>query len=330
MTGLVLVLLLNTGCADQICPISDEIREPLAGDGFEYDSETPGSEDNTHEPSVDLSGYLKQERGLFYTNLVGDEVQNTVRHILHDAGADEESIIDLIKWVNQYNTVMKELDSMPLISEFTQIDVNFVFYDLQNVTVGIRWAAVGYRDILCRTLAFHLLRPFIVIQNQLPEVEWYVVSASKDDFSKSTLLGDLMVFQDNPNVDWSQDEISRYFTLFNPVILHENATEAEMHEALITMWAERGVTFTEDKLSLVSIWRVNEYNEFANAHAAVLVEFDGKLLLVEKTNPYFPYQALFFNNILEVRSYLVDQLDSSYVTGDTDTYLVMRNDKIVR
>lgn len=330
IVGFISVFLLNVGCANQIIPGYDEVLSPTVNDALKIESESTYSKDNKHAVCVDLSKYSKHERGLLYTNLVGDEVQNIVRHILLDAGADEDSLSDFFEWVNQYNTVMRELGSMPLVSEFTQIDMNFVFYDLKNIAVGIRWADVGYRDIFCRMVAFHLLRPIINIQNLLPEVQWYVMSGNDDDFSRSTLFGDLMVFQDNPYIEWPQYEISRYFTLFNPVMLYEDVAEDELHEVLLTMWKERGVTFVESKLSLVSIWRINEYNEFANSHAAVLAELNNGLLLVEKTNPYFPYQALFFNNISEVKSYLVEQLASSYLTSDTDTYIVMRNDELVQ
>ncbi len=51
----------------------------------------------------------------------------------------------------------------------------------------------------------------------------------------------------------------------------------------------------------------------------------GRLLLFEKTNPEYPYQATKFQNLNEVKEYMINQLNSTYEDGAGEV-AVMKND----
>lgn len=80
-------------------------------------------------------------------------------------------------------------------------------------------------------------------------------------------------------------------------------------------------------MSLITIW-LQDGNQTAAAHAAVLIQNGNSLLLFEKTNPQAPYQASKFS-IAQVKQYMYEAIhieDLRYNT-ETGTYIVMQNDK---
>jgi len=251
--------------------------------------------------SYDLSEYRKQGSGLLFSNLATVRSQNTVRNVLLNAGADRAAVDDVFAWVNIFNALAD--DDGLLYGTFTQTDSNYVVYDME-----VEWQendVLDY-DVNCHAVAFHLLRSFITVDN--PVIE---------DISNAG-SGAMMPLQIHSNVEWSQEERNGFISVFD-LLFGITESEEETADAIIMAWAERGVTFGESKLSLVSVWSGSWV-----IHSAVLVELDEGLLLFEKTNPLMPFQASIFNNAAEVREYMVDQM---YSYGLSDAMIVvMRND----
>jgi hypothetical protein len=260
-----------------------------------------------------LSKYTKAESGLLYTNLVDEDVQNEVREALLGAGADKTAVEDVFEWIRHYNDIAKD-SLMPLVPNFTQIDKNFIDYEYHYPT-GIVWEEnVTYPDVNCHTTAFYILRPFISVKNPLPEED------QPYDWSHVEL------FEEHPGINLTQNEIERFFNLYIGASKEtDNVSEKEMYEAVFAVWSERGVSFKESKLSLISTW--NYTNDFIYiGHSAVLAEYNGGLLLFEKVNPMNHYQASIFNNLTEVRAYMLDQMHSLYPEYN---FFVLHNDTLM-
>jgi len=248
-----------------------------------------------------LSGYRKHESGLLFSNLVDENTQNLVRQALIDAGANSTKVADVFVWLNIFNGFVTS--GSLLYSGFVQTDRNYVLYD-----TDVTWEENGtlYYDVNCHTVSFHLLRSLITVEN--PIIEEVV----EDGF------GVITPFRVHSNVEWTQDERNNFVSVFD-LLFDFTASETETAEAIVAAWAERGISFTESKLSLVSVWSGSWV-----IHSAVLVEIDGGLLLFEKTNPLKPFQASIFNNTDEVRDYFIDQMHSAGLSDAMVT--VMRND----
>ena len=322
-----LLLILLQGSCTQTAPL------PVLPQGSPsaYPSDSPSniaSDITADNPPDNETLRLIYEHGeeLFYSNLVDKDAQNAVSHILLAAGADETDVEEVFAWVDDFNDFVKDIPSLPLEASFVPFDEHFPFERGTNYDVQTKWSRSGkpHTEILCRILVFHLLRDVILAQNLIPEADWHVTEVD-GDYSGSLLSSDFEIIQTNPYLNWTTDEIRRYFTVFNPTPLPGTASEADLYGAISNMWAERGVAFTTGRLSLVTVWRQNEEFELAvSAHAAVLAEFDGGLLLLEKTNPFRPYQATIFNHRAEVKAYMLDKLVA--ILGDgTGTAIVMAN-----
>lgn len=89
-------------------------------------------------------------------------------------------------------------------------------------------------------------------------------------------------------------------------------------------WNGLGISFGEEKYSLITLWTQYE-NTAAVSHAAALVETESGYLLFEKTNPESPCSAAKFSSIDDVKRYLYDmtELDYSKYDSEAGTYIIL-------
>lgn len=90
------------------------------------------------------------------------------------------------------------------------------------------------------------------------------------------------------------------------------------------------MTFQKSKLSLITLWQ-EQFDLATNCHAAILLEDEQGLLLIEKTNPYFPYQATKFASRNQVNEYMIDTLSVHYeeLKYPIPVMVVMKNDQAI-
>jgi len=254
-----------------------------------------------------------------------------VKSILINAGIKPVYVEDVFSWIDQYNAGISDLNTFSLAPSFTQIDTNYVWYGSEDeyTDVSRNWWKVNkysYTDVLCRSTAYYLMRDYLYEEELIPESEWHV---SKDDnkISESWLVSDMNGIKTNPNLSFSDDEIAQYFSLFNPIPLPEGTHEMDMYTTIKDEWNIRGVSFREGSVSLITVW-LQDMNLTAIGHAAVLAEYEEGLMLFEKTNPEYPYQATKFDSIEEVKDYMISQFDSTFEDG-AGTLIVMKNNSLL-
>ncbi len=264
-----------------------------------------------------------EDASLTYTNLVGKEVQDMVRRACEEGGIAPERLDKFFVWVDDFNACMKDCPSYTLRDSFVTIDAPVVDYGDYGPMSRLWYKTNGrkYSDVLCRIAAFQLMGGHITVANCIPREDW---AMGEDQW----LCSDGDAIEHFPLIAFSGEEKTQYFTLYDPVPVPPDATAKELYETVVQAWQDRGVSFADGAVSLITIWLIS-YGQTAAGHAAVLVEAEDGLLLVEKTNPQAPYQAAWFADADQVKQYMYESIHIEDVRyGDeTGTYLVLRNDR---
>lgn len=259
---------------------------------------------------------------LTYTNLVGKAVQAEVGARLAAGGIAQERIDRLMLWVDDFNQAMAVCPTFDLKDEFTVITARGVDYG-DYYPMSTAWFKTNkrdYGDVLCRIAAFELMQDHITVGACLPREKW----ACQDD--TQWLFSDGDAIFNAPLMDFSEADIERYFTLYQPVEMEAGCNAQAMAEAIAEAWTLRGVEIREDGALLLTIWTQSE-GKTAVAHAAVLVSDDEGFLLVEKTNPQSPYQATLFDAQEQAVRYMLDaiRLENERYDMETGPCVVMKN-----
>lgn len=70
-----------------------------------------------------------------------------------------------------------------------------------------------YSDVFCRIAAFQLTQDNIQTQNLIEKEQWQCYSDTQ------WLYSDWDAISNFPIIDFSEDEVEKYFTLFNPITI---------------------------------------------------------------------------------------------------------------
>ena len=280
-------------------------------------------------------------KGLIYSNLNSETSMNEIKSIFKDSGIENKCIDNVLVWVNDYNSVMKNCESFSLVGDFTTIQDKTIYYS-DYPTISREWFRKNnrdYFDVLCRIVAFELNKGNITINKTLSrekfacwnEDESWLDSDGVAIFGREAVKGEYSKSKPFPMLDWNYEDIERYFTLFNPLEVKDDCTEEDMSKAINNRFEEYGISFKENSYSLIGIW-THSGNQIAMSHAATLFEVKNGFMLFEKVNPVEPYVAVKFSNANEIKTYLYERVkleDAEYGDEITDKYVITRNNKIM-
>lgn len=278
---------------------------------------------------------------LIYSNLNSETSMNEIKSIFKYSGIENKYIDNVLVWVNDYNSVMKNCESFSLVGDFTTIQDKTIYYS-DYPTISREWFRKNnrdYFDVLCRIVAFELNKGNITINKTLSrekfacwnEDESWLYSDGVAIFGRAAVKGEYLKSKPFPMLDWNDEDIERYFTLFNPIEVKDDCTEEDMSKAINNRFEEYGISFKENSYSLVGLW-THSGNQIAMSHAATLFEVKNGFMLFEKVNPVEPYVAVKFSNANEIKTYLYERVkleDAEYGDEITDKYVITRNNKIM-
>lgn len=281
-----------------------------------------------------------------YTNLASETAIKEVQDILLEAGIRAEYVNTVSNWIEDYNDCMKNCKAFSLQGNFTAMDGTTVDYG-DYPDMSFEWYKHNnrdYPDVLCRIVAFEMNKDNITVENPIAkkdfdcydENEAWLYSDGDILFGREETVDEdgytIPAYAPFPLLEWDKDTISDYFTLFNPVNIKKGCSEQDMFKAIKRHWTKCGITFKDNRYSLITFWIQSE-NRTAAAHAATLIELDSGYLLFEKTNPTSPYAATTFSSIDDVKQYLYDMMALDYSrdgdNGDFGTYIILQNDKLI-
>lgn len=324
MLSLLLVVNIFSGCSNKKISVS----------------ETKNENQITEEKTISKIR-SRNNNELIYSNLNSEMAINEIKTLFGNSGIENESIDKILEWVNDYNSVMKNCESFSLVGDFTTIRDKTIYYS-DYPTISREWFRKNnrdYFDVLCRIVAFELNKGNITINKTLSreqfacwnEDESWLYSDGVTIFGREAVKGDYSKSKPFPMLDWNNEDIEKYFTLFNPVEIKNNCTEEDMSEAINKRFEEYGISFKENFYSLIGFW-TQEENQIAMVHSATLFEIQDGLLLFEKVNPVEPYVAVKFSNIDEMKVYLYERVkleDKEYGAESTDKYVITKNNKVI-
>lgn len=260
-----------------------------------------------------------------YSNLANEEALAGVLSALNEAGLDRQAVSQMGDWVRDYNQLAQGNPAYTVTGAFAPMAEGFVDYGEDQAVYAdynYQWwklARRDYYDVLCRSTAYFLLGGLIDVANPLPEAQWDI---------EGWLATDYDGFESNPRLNFTAEEKAAYFSLFTPIDLGGIKDAGDMTALIQRTWRERGVSFTDGKASLLTVW-IPSQGLTAAGHAAVLVELEQGFLLFEKTNPEYPYQATVLAAIDEARDYLIASMRAAYRGYDMvpDPIVVFLNDR---
>ena len=255
------------------------------------------------------------KKSLTYSNLADSSSQDEVRKAMELAGIATENIDSFLQDVNNFNSTIEEKG---LVEDgFTTIDSLEPEYDL--IAIQEMWDAknpefIGYN---CRITSYDLMKDSIYI-------------GKPDTKNASWLIFDENALENSPKKLFNQAEQEEFQTLYS-FIPTENTKDISTHLKKVKEdWKKKEIEFSDkDKKSLISVFFHDEEGYLFIGHSGVLIPTeDGKLLFLEKLTFQAPYQAVKFDNRIELNDYLMNKYDVSW-DQPTAKPFIMENDQLL-
>lgn len=170
----------------------------------------------------------------------------------------------------------------------------------------------------CRITSYNLMKDFISIEQLNTEnADW--------------LLFDEMALENNPEKVFNKYEHEQFQSLY-AFIPTENTKDIAVHvQHIKDDWKKKGVTFSDQvKTSLISVFFHDDKEEHLFiGHIGVLVPTeDETFIFLEKVAFQEPYQALKFENLIQLNDYLMNKYDIAW-DQPTAKPIIMENDELM-
>ena len=255
------------------------------------------------------------KKSLTYSNLTDSSSQDEVRKAMELSGIATGNIDSFFQDVNSFNNTIEEKD---LVEDgFTTIDSLEPEYDL--LAIQDMWDAknpefIGYN---CRITSYDLMKDSIYI-------------GKPDTKNASWLIFDENALENSPKNLFNQAEQEGFQTLYS-FIPTENTKDISNHVKKVKEdWKSKEIEFSnEDKRTVISVFFHDEEGYLFIGHMGVLIPTeDGKLLFIEKLSFQAPYQAVKFDNRIELNDYLMNKYDVSW-DQPTSKPFIMENDQLL-
>jgi hypothetical protein len=267
---------------------------------------------NDNSPDTEA---LSTKEDLTFSNLVDIATQEEVRSAMKYAGITHDSVDSFFEDVNDFNTTVEEKTLVQ--SGFAKINSSEPEYDL--VAMIEMWDSknplfIGYN---CRITTYDLMKDLITIKNPDPKgSEWMV-------FDKNAL-------ENNPKKLFTEDQYQNFQTFFASIPAEETKDISIHLKNVQANWKSRGVGFPDnDNLSIISVFFHDFENYLFIGHMGVLITTkNGELLFLEKLAFHAPYQAVKFNNRIELNDYLMNKYDTSWNQPEARPF-IMENDQLL-
>jgi len=256
------------------------------------------------------------KKSLTYSNLVDSSSQDEVKKAMESAGIALENIDSFFQNVNTFNSV---IEGKGLVKDgFATINSLEPEYD--QIAIQEMWDTknpefIGYN---CRITSFDLMKDMIYI-------------GKPNTKNSSHLFMDEDALENSPENIFNEDEREQFESLFS-FIPAENTKDISVHLNKVKEdWKSKDIKFlNSDNVSLISVFFHSEEDSYLFiGHAGVLISTeDGKLLFLEKLSFQEPYQAIKFDNRIELNDYLMNKYDVSWGQPTAKPF-IMENDELL-
>lgn len=227
-----------------------------------------------------------------YSLMYDEKTQQEVKKLLLDNKIPMINIDEFFNSVNHFNSMMGNMQGAH--SEFKTINLSDRLFDYEYL-MNTWEEQAKYLDQNCRLTVFTILKDYISINTdvKLPD-------------SDNVLIFDLLGIEENPNLNFTDNEVIQFNNLFMNITT-ENTTNQIVHvKAIQEEWAKRGISFNfSNQISLITVFiHESESDYLFVGHAGVLVEIEDGYLFIEKLAPNEPYIASKYSTINDFTQYL--------------------------
>lgn len=262
-----------------------------------------------------ISKTEEYKKSLTFSNLVDSTSQEEVRKAMESAGILTENIESFFQNVDSFNSM---IEGKSLVENgFITIDSLEPEYDW--VAMQEMWEAkslefLGYN---CRITTYDLMKDLISI-------------GKPDTKNADWLIFDENSIENNPKDLFTKAEHEEFQTLYSSIPA-ENTKDISVHLKNVQEdWKNKEIKFNnKDKSSIISVFFHDELGYLFIGHIGVLIPIeDGKLLFIEKLSFQAPYQAVKFDNRIELNDYLMNKYDISR-NQPTAKPFIMEDDQLL-
>ncbi len=251
---------------------------------------------------------------ILYSNLADRDAQDTVSDVLLSGGISQARLDTFFSWVEDCN---QRLQGSAPAAAFVPMEGDCV--DYSDLSLQLRELEDGTlaSEPNCRLTAFLLLGDHLTASGTPDELDTY-------------LMFDLDAIDTQAQFRMSPEERSLFTLLYNRIPVGPDDTLLQHQEAVEAAWKERGLALDGvSGLSLITVYLHDPMDQVRFAgHAGVLAETEQGLLFVEKFGPYAPFQATWFQDRSQLRSYLLARPDL-YGDGTELEPIILENGAIL-
>lgn len=250
---------------------------------------------------------------LTYSNLTDTISRDEVTKALEYAKIPSDNIGSFFRGVDYFNLAVEEED---LTEEgFTMIDNLEPEYD--SLAMKEKWDTknpefIGYN---CRITSYDLMKDSILIGK--PDTE-----------NADWLMFDEMALEHAPEKLFDKVEQEQFRSLYS-FVPTESTKDIAVHVKNVKEdWKKKEIEFkNDDRASLISVFFHEEEGYLFIGHIGVLlITEDGELLFLEKVGLQEPYQALKFNQRVELNDYLMNKYDISWNQPTAKPFIMENNE----
>lgn len=268
------------------------------------------------DSSKDVVPYLEQ---LTYSNLSDEESQNEVRKAFERAGIEEEDIQTFFENVNEYNqTIEKTGLTVNGFEESKEIQPSYDIVRLQELWEAKHPDYLGHN---CRLTSLGLMKNFVEINNPL-------------QIEDSELVFDTYAMESLPKQNITPQQKSLFRNIFASI---ETLVTKDIQVHLQNVkkdWETKQIRFrNQERASLIFVFfnfvESEEKSTVYVGHVGLLFPTeDGKFLFVEKVSFQEPYQAIKFDNKVQLNDYLMNKYDTEWGQPSSRPF-IMENDDLL-
>lgn len=268
------------------------------GQNVEKESKTSEPETSSQMGEVNPSN-SKTAHQMTYSNLVDVASQEEVKKALLDAGISPAAVEEFFVNVNEFNSLVENKSLN--VEGFRTIDTQSPEYDLVFLQQILEEKSPDFIGYNCRLTTYGLMKEFIKVGT--PSME-----------EPTNLFLDLDAIQNKPGM-MTEAEVEIFKNIFGRILTEKGAELAPHLNKVKEDYANKDIQFeSNDKASLVAVYFGFDDGvdppELFIGHIGVLVrDAGGKLLFIEKLSFQEPYQAIKFNNRVELNDYLMRKYD---------------------
>ncbi|MEG1067765.1 MAG: DUF4300 family protein [Anaerovoracaceae bacterium] len=142
----------------------------------------------------------------------------------------------------------------------------------------------------CRVSEFLLMKDF--------------VEAKEQKGYGNYLMFDIDAIDNDKRCQSLKAQKSDFIALFNEISV-KGMSDKEMEEAYPKAWADRGIKYLNDKVSIINVVLNDPYDHINFVgHTGMLMEYEGYYWFLEKISPEDPYQLTRYNNKKDLKNEL--------------------------